>query len=148
MVQPMVPCSVCGRHVRRSDAQCPFCARGGRVVPLALAGALALAVFAAPQESSAVGAQRDELLKQNVPVPTAYGIPPQNPAPRPPQQQTQPRRDSNDPLAAPEVPPGARGPRPPARNQRRRRLAPPPRHPRPVPAYGIAPHPDPGSPNL
>lgn len=36
MRSPLCPCAACGRHVRRSERQCPFC-RAALVVALALA---------------------------------------------------------------------------------------------------------------
>lgn len=168
----LVPCGGCHRHVRLSEAACPFCARPlagaslDGVVPeptqrLSRAGVLA---FAAAFLSTACPSQPAPPTPSNNPgvMQTIYGGPPP-PTPPPP---TPPTPSSQDASAAPPIPQapvyGGPPPEPPPPPTADASTAPPspptpPRHSRrnphpqetphavPVPAYGISPRPDPGS---
>ena len=65
MTVPLHPCSSCARHVRVTDARCPFCGRAR--VALSIAGATAIAV--------AVAATAAACASQAPPI-AAYGGPP------------------------------------------------------------------------
>jgi hypothetical protein len=154
----LIPCGGCHRHVRASEAACPFCARPitdaslAGVVPeptqrLSRAGVLA---FAAAFLSTACPSQPGPTPAASTDVgmmQTIYGGPPPMPPPPPTPPATQ---DASTGSAVPVPPPtpvyGA--PPPPAPPTPRRR---PRSHAQettpsvPMPAYGISPRPDPGS---
>ncbi len=165
----LVPCGGCHRHVRLSEAACPFCAHSlagasaDGVVPepaqrLSRAGVLA---FAAAFLSTACPAQPAPPTPNNNGgvMQTIYGGPPP-PTPPPPTRDAS--AESSIPIAPmyggppPEPPPPPSLPTadastvpstPPTPTPRRRREhhAQETPHAVPMPAYGISPRPDPGS---
>lgn len=82
----LVPCSLCGRHVRTNESLCPFC---GGLVRTTLAIGASLALAAAPARADGAHADHAVLRAELVeaaprPMMVQYGAPP------PPPELTQP----------------------------------------------------------
>ncbi len=168
MTAPLAPCPKCSRHVKRTDAACPFCAtalpayasvddatelEGPRLSRSAmlLVGAATVAAgcnLFNPMANIYGGPPTPppDAARANDPVAAVYGGPPPIMQPPVPQQTDAgaPQPDAARPDAAQPVATIYGGPPPPVqpdpshRHHAHQTPAPTP-HPIPVPAYGIAP---------